>query len=274
MRLTAADAGRPGRRPGAVVGDDRGGGDERVGRGDGGGRRRSEGRGQRDGGGQRREPRHGPDAAASRNVAFTVRHDPAASDAGDDDFTLEPASIVITARETEGTAMLTVADDGVDEHSETLVLIATAVGGDDVWTLEFTLWDASVPMLPLVSQFLLTALLAVGGYPSPSEAQRSATGVQRFVRGHRGGHERGPPGHRGDACSRCSRTPSTRAEPSRSTSSGQPSRTQRESRTMRQAGAGSRRYSPTGSSERDSAGETPDGKIGLSRAGVLELAQA
>ncbi|MCY4510435.1 MAG: hypothetical protein OXG35_26280, partial [Acidobacteria bacterium] len=104
------------------------------------------------------------DAAASRDATFTVRHDPAAGDAGDDDFTLEPASIVITAGETEGTAMLTVADDGDDEHSEALVLIATAVGGDDVGTLEFTLWDASVPVLPLVSQLLLTALLAIGGY--------------------------------------------------------------------------------------------------------------
>ena len=104
------------------------------------------------------------DATASRDATFTVRRDPAASDAGDDDFTLAPPAITIAAGATEGTAMLTVADDGEDEHSEALVLIVTAAGGDDVGSLAFTLWDASVPMLPLVAQLLLAALLALGGW--------------------------------------------------------------------------------------------------------------
>ena len=104
------------------------------------------------------------DATASRDATFTVRLDPAASDAGDDDFTLAPPAITIAAGATEGTAMLTVADDGLDEHSEALVLIVTAAGGDDVGSLAFTLWDASVPMLPLVAQLLLAALLALGGW--------------------------------------------------------------------------------------------------------------
>ena len=104
------------------------------------------------------------DATASRDAAFTIRRDPAASDADHDDFTLEPASIVIGAGATEGTAMLTVADDGKDERSEALALIVTAAGGNDVGSLAFTLWDASVPMLPFVAQLLLAALLALGGY--------------------------------------------------------------------------------------------------------------
>ena len=104
------------------------------------------------------------DRTASRDATFTVRRDRMGGDADDDDFTLEPASIVITAGATEGTAMLMVADDGLDERSETLVLIVTAAGGDDVGSLAFTLWDASVPMLPLVAQLLLAALLALGGY--------------------------------------------------------------------------------------------------------------
>ena len=58
--------------------------------------------------------------------------------------------------------MLTVAYDSVDEHSELLVLSVTAAGGDDVGSLEFTLWDASVPMLPFVAQLLLAAFLALG----------------------------------------------------------------------------------------------------------------
>ena len=104
------------------------------------------------------------DARASRDVAFSIRRDGAASDAGDDDFTLEPSPIVIRAGATEGTAMLTVADDGLDERSEALVLIVTAAGGDDVGSLAFTLWDASVPMLPFAAQLLLATFLAVGGY--------------------------------------------------------------------------------------------------------------
>ena len=104
------------------------------------------------------------DRTASSDATFIVRRDRAASDAGDDDFTLEPASIVIKAGATEGTAMLTVADDGLDERSEALVLLVTTAGGDDVGSLAFTLWDASVPMLPLAAQLVLAALLAIGGH--------------------------------------------------------------------------------------------------------------
>ena len=103
-------------------------------------------------------------AAAAADATFTLRRDRAASDAGDDDFTLEPASIMIPAGATEGTAMLTVADDGLDERSEVLVLFATAAGGDELGSLTFTLWDAAVPALPLAAQLVLAALLGLGGY--------------------------------------------------------------------------------------------------------------
>ena len=103
------------------------------------------------------------DATVSRDATFTLRRDGAASEAGDDDFTLDPASIVIPAGATEGTAMLTVADDGADERSETLALFAVAPTGDEL-RLEFILWDASVPVLPLAGQLLLAAFLAIGGY--------------------------------------------------------------------------------------------------------------
>ncbi len=103
------------------------------------------------------------DATVSQDATFAVRRDPAASGADDDDFTLEPGSIVIAAGATEGTAMLTVADDRLDERSEALVLVVTAAGGDEVGSLAFTLWDVSAPMLPFVAQLLLAALLALGG---------------------------------------------------------------------------------------------------------------
>ena len=94
-------------------------------------------------------------AAATTDATFTLRRDRAASDAGDDDFALEPASIVITAGATEGTALLTVTDDGVDEGSEALALFAVTAGDDEVGSLTFTLWDAAVPALPLAAQLLL-----------------------------------------------------------------------------------------------------------------------
>ena len=103
-------------------------------------------------------------AAATTDATFTLRRDRAASDAGDDDFTLEPASIVIAAGATEGTAVLTVADDGVDEGSEALVLFAVTAARDEVGSLTFTLWDAAVPALPLAAQLLLAAFLAIGAF--------------------------------------------------------------------------------------------------------------
>ena len=104
------------------------------------------------------------DAPPSTDAPFTIRRDPAASTADDDDFTLAPASIVVPAGATEGTATLAVEDDGVDERSEALVLVAVAPAGNELGPLALTLWDASVPVLPLVGQLLLAALLALGGY--------------------------------------------------------------------------------------------------------------
>ncbi|MDE0194747.1 MAG: hypothetical protein OXP08_04295 [bacterium] len=83
-------------------------------------------------------------AASSRDATFVVRRDRAASDAGEDDFILEPASIVIEAGAREGTATLKVVDDGLDERSESLVFVATGAGGDETGLLTFTLWDAAV----------------------------------------------------------------------------------------------------------------------------------
>ena len=103
-------------------------------------------------------------AASSRDATFTVRRDRSASDAGADDFILEPAAIVIAAGAREGTATLKVVADDEDERSEALVLVAVAADGDEAGSLTFTLWDASVPVLPLVFQLLLATFLAIGGY--------------------------------------------------------------------------------------------------------------
>ena len=102
-------------------------------------------------------------APSSRDAVFFVRLG-AKSVADEDDFTLDPTSIVIEAGAREATAALKVADDGVDEHSETLVLVAVAADGGEVGSLTFTLWDAAVPFLPFAARLLLAVCLAVGGY--------------------------------------------------------------------------------------------------------------
>ena len=103
-------------------------------------------------------------ATSSRDAVFVVRRGGSDSVADEDDFTLDPTSIVIEAGAREATAALKVADDGVDERSETLVLVALAADGGEVGSLTFTLWDAAVPFLPFAARLLLAVCLAVGGY--------------------------------------------------------------------------------------------------------------
>ncbi len=103
-------------------------------------------------------------AASSRDAVFVVRRGGSDSVADEDDFTLDPTSIVIAAGAREATAALKVVDDDVDEHSETLVLVAVAADGGEVGSLTFTLWDAAVPFLPFAARLLLAVCLAVGGY--------------------------------------------------------------------------------------------------------------
>ena len=112
--------------------------------------------------------------ASSRDAVFSFKTGPN-SDAEESDFSLEPASIVIEAGEREATTSLTIKDDDLDERMEELVLVAVDATGDEVGSLEFNLWDAAVPMLPLAAQLLLAAGLAVGGY---RRYRRSARGIR------------------------------------------------------------------------------------------------
>ncbi len=63
--------------------------------------------------------------------------------------------------------MLTVTEDGTDDSgahmNEVLVLFAVADNTQSN-SLEFNLWDAAVPALPVIAQLLLAAFLAIGGY--------------------------------------------------------------------------------------------------------------
>ena len=96
-----------------------------------------------------------------------LMRDRAASDADDSDYMV--SSIMIMAGETTGTTMLMVTEDNMPDAGtgtnmgESLVLIGS-VDGMEIGTLEFTIWDAAVPALPVIAQLLLAAFLAIGGY--------------------------------------------------------------------------------------------------------------
>ena len=105
--------------------------------------------------------------AVRMDTEVMLMRDRAASDADDSDYTV--ASIMIMAGETSGTTMLMVTEDNMPDAGtgtnmgESLVLIGS-VDGMEIGTLEFTIWDAAVPALPIIAQLLLAALLGVGGY--------------------------------------------------------------------------------------------------------------
>ena len=84
-----------------------------------------------------------------------------ASSATDADFTAE--SVMIMEGETTGTTMVMAVEDDMAEEMEMLTLYGMV---DDMATnsVDFYLWDAAVPALPLIAQLLLAALLGLGGY--------------------------------------------------------------------------------------------------------------
>ena len=102
-------------------------------------------------------------ATANRAVTadMTVRLNPTGGTASRDDYSVE--NITIEEGETEGTTMLMATTDDMAERSETLELTAY-LGADEIGMLEFTIWDAAVPALPVIAQLLLAAFLAIGGY--------------------------------------------------------------------------------------------------------------
>ena len=103
--------------------------------------------------------------AVPMDTEVTIMRDRAASDADEDDYTVDP--IMIMAGETSGSAMLMVEDDGPGDAGhgdpEELTLYGM-VGNMQTNSVSFNLWDAAVPALPVIAQLLLAALMAIGGY--------------------------------------------------------------------------------------------------------------
>ena len=73
---------------------------------------------------------------------------------------------MIEAGETTGSTVVTAVEDETAEGMEELVLFGVAAGNAGAVTGEvrLRLWDAAVPVLPIIAQLLLAGLLAVGGF--------------------------------------------------------------------------------------------------------------
>ena len=103
---------------------------------------------------------------AEGSVEVMIMRDRAASDAGEDDFTVSSATIM--AGYDSATAELMVTEDmepdsGTDDNmGESLVLYGMS-GDMETNSLTFTIWDQAVPTLPLIAQLLLALFLMLGG---------------------------------------------------------------------------------------------------------------
>ena len=98
------------------------------------------------------------------SVEVTIMRDRAASDAGDDDFTVSSATIM--AGKDSATAELMVKEDNDPDagHADGEVLVLYGmVGDEETNALTFTIWDEAVPALPLIGQLLLALFLMAGG---------------------------------------------------------------------------------------------------------------
>ena len=85
------------------------------------------------------------------------------STAGMDDYSVEPMMIMAGETMAEFEVMATADDMMEDMEMLTLFLVVDDMQMSDS-SVSLYLWDAAVPALPIIAQFLLGGLLAVGGY--------------------------------------------------------------------------------------------------------------
>ena len=102
--------------------------------------------------------------AVTDDTTVMLMRDRAMSSASDDDFTAD--AIMIEAGEMMGSTMVMAVEDNMMEDMEELVLYGMTEGmaGEVTGEVKLYLWDAAVPVLPIIAQLLLGSLLAVGGY--------------------------------------------------------------------------------------------------------------
>ena len=71
---------------------------------------------------------------------------------------------MIEAGEMSGMIMVTAVEDDMAEDREELVLYAMAGDMEVDGEVMLYLWDAAVPVLPIIAQLLLAGILGIGGY--------------------------------------------------------------------------------------------------------------
>ncbi len=98
----------------------------------------------------------------AEDIEVMIMRDRSKSTASEDDY--EVGMLTIEAGEMSGTTMVMAVEDDMAEDMEELVLYAMAGDIQATGEVKFYLWDAAVPALPIIAQFLLAALMAVGGY--------------------------------------------------------------------------------------------------------------
>ena len=102
----------------------------------------------------------------TEDTEVMIMRDRAASDAGEDDYSVSSATIMAGYDSATATLMVTEDNDpdsGTNDNmGESLVLYGMA-GDMETNSLTFTIWDQAVPSLPLLGQLLLALFLMLGG---------------------------------------------------------------------------------------------------------------
>ena len=102
----------------------------------------------------------------TEDTEVMIMRDRAASDAGEDDFTVSSATIMAGYDSATAELMVTedmLPDSGTDDNMGESLVLYGMVGGEETNSLTFTIWDTAVPALPLFGQMLLALFLMLGG---------------------------------------------------------------------------------------------------------------
>ena len=102
----------------------------------------------------------------TEDTEVMIMRDRAASDAGEDDFTVSSATIMAGYDSATAELMVTedmLPDSGTDDNMGEALVLFGMVNGEQTNALTFTIWDTAVPALPLFGQLLLALFLMLGG---------------------------------------------------------------------------------------------------------------
>ena len=98
----------------------------------------------------------------AEDIEVMIMRDRSKSTASEDDY--EVGALMIEAGEMSGMTMVMAVEDDMAEDMEELVLYAMAGDMEVDGEVMLYLWDAAVPVLPIIAQLLLAGILGIGGY--------------------------------------------------------------------------------------------------------------